>query len=139
MLSCVSLVLADYQGAYESKRVRTGRQQREDGPPSRPQRRLRPLQKRPPGKVFIRIRAKLFLFTKMNASKKMWQLLMSFSSHFSFFVLVDKNYEIMKLWKTKILRNSLFAFLLFLIFALPVLPCKRKTLYRKLPTYFRYW
>ena len=58
LLSCVSLVLADYQGAYESKRVRTGRQQREDGPPSRPQRRLRPLQKRPPGKVFIKIRAK---------------------------------------------------------------------------------
>jgi len=49
LLSCVSLVLADYQGAYESKRVRTGRQQREDGPPSRPQRRLRPLQKRPAG------------------------------------------------------------------------------------------
>ena len=61
LLSCVSLVLADYQGAYESKRVRTGRQQREDGPPSRPQRRLRPLQKRPPGKVFIIIRAKLHI------------------------------------------------------------------------------
>ena len=75
LLSCVSLVLADYQGAYESKRVRTGRQQREDGPPSRPQRRLRPLQKRPPGKVFIRIRAKLFLFTKIKAIELFRKLL----------------------------------------------------------------
>ena len=51
---------------------------------------------------------------------------MSFSSYSSFFILVDKSYE-----KRKILHNSLFVFLLFFIFILPVLPCKRKTLYRK--------
>ena len=47
LLSCVSLVLADYQGAYESKRFRTGRQQREDGPPATLLQRLQPSQNRP--------------------------------------------------------------------------------------------
>ena len=47
LLSCVSFVLADYQGAYESKRFRTGRQQREDGPPATLLQRLQPSQNRP--------------------------------------------------------------------------------------------
>jgi len=47
LLSCVSLVLADYYdpAAYESRRVRTGRQ----NDPGRPQRRLRPAKPRPAG------------------------------------------------------------------------------------------
>ena len=81
LLSCVSLVLADFQGAYESKRVRTGRQQREDGPSSRPQRRLRPLQKKPAGKalyyenmgcrVFKR-GAKLYIPSTLNIALLQW-------------------------------------------------------------------
>jgi len=45
LLSCVSLVLADYydSAVYEPRKVRTGRQSN----PERPQRRLRPLQQRP--------------------------------------------------------------------------------------------
>ena len=51
-------------------------------------------------------------------------LFMSFSSHFSFFVLVDKSYEKQKYY-------VIVCFLLFFIFVLPLLPCKRKTSYRK--------
>ena len=52
--------------------------------------------------------------------------ILSFSSHFSFFVLVDKSYE-----KRKYYVIVCLFVLLFFIFVLPVLPCKRKTLYRK--------
>jgi len=49
LLSCVSLILADYYdpAVYESRRVRTGRQSN----PGRPERRLRPLKQRPAGPV----------------------------------------------------------------------------------------
>ena len=50
-----------------------------------------------------------------------------FSSHFMFFVLVDKGYE---KWKYNVIV-CLLLLLLFFIFVLPVLPCKRKTWYRK--------
>ena len=40
-------------------------------------------------------------------------------------------FGLQKFRNTKILRNSLFIYLLFFILVLPVLPCKRKTSYRK--------
>jgi hypothetical protein len=69
------------------------------------------------------------LCSKMQTYQRRDQIveLLSFSSHFSFFVLVDKSYK-----KMETLRNSLFdCFLLFFVSVLPVLPCKWKTLYRK--------
>ena len=51
---------------------------------------------------------------------------MTFSSHFLFFVLVDKSY---KKWKYYVIV-CLFV-LSFFIFVLPVLPCKQKTSNRK--------
>ena len=72
---------------------------------------------------------KAFFLPWQKLKWQMWKNLtfVSFSSHFSFFVLVDKSYEKRKYY---VIVCFVF-FLLFFIFILPVLPWKRKTLYRK--------